>query len=240
MSEFGRILQRHMDAQGKTARELAAKIDISPVALSKYIGGSLRPKPQILDGIEKELDLNPEEMAKLHRAVERARRGRVLSPMDRRMVARPSATRLGEWTVEAVLRRLRRDCGFAVEEPPVESLVRCDALISNGAAPGRRVGLIFHFQPEVDPEECMKTAKALAIFYDVLQRVLFYRPWLGESDQEENQTLGEAGGEIVYDWNLIAAINCQIPPTLSAGEYATRQTETIRSVLDKRIGPPSR
>lgn len=231
MSEFGRILQRHMDAKGKRARELAAELDIKPVALSKYIGGILRPKPQILDGVEKALMLSPEEMAELRRAVDRARRGRALSPMDRRMAARHSAARLGERMIDTILRRIRRDCGFMVEEPPVDAPVRCDALISNPEWVDRQVGLIFLLQPQIDPGECVKVVKALKVFYEGLEGVLFYRPWLDHDDLAHERALREAGAEFVYDWSVIAAIPHWIQPTPQAQEWIVRTDETVRSIL---------
>jgi len=238
MTEFGRILERYMSDKNMKAKDLAERIDISPVVLSKMIGGVLRPRSDILPGIEKELGLNPVEMTELRHAANRARMESSHSlTMDRG--PRHSMTRLSDSTMDRILHRIRRDCGFKVENIPAEAPVRCDLLISNPDVVGKQVGLIFLFQPRIDPAECVKIAQALKVFYEGLEGVLFYRPWLDHDDLAHREILRQGGAEFVYDWTVIAGIARRLPPTLQAEEWIARTNEAVRTILKEPLSPRS-
>lgn len=239
MSPIGRLLRRLLQERGLRYVELAEGIGLNPSQLSKYAGGMLRPKPEAVEQIIDFLKLTPGEAAELRAAAaERPRpRRRVPSSIERRMGPRHALMRLGDATVREVFRRIREEGEFNVEEPRPDAPVRCDALIANLDEPGRQVGLVFLFEQPIDFEECIRFVKALKVFYDGLEGVLFYRPWLDDEDSFQNEQLREAGGELVYDWNLLAAIARHIPPSASVAAYIRQQEATVRSILGRTRGP---
>lgn len=62
MTNIGRKIAEHLSRQGLSQRELAQKVGISEVAMSRYINGIRIPKATILDSIAKTLHTSMEEL----------------------------------------------------------------------------------------------------------------------------------------------------------------------------------
>lgn len=59
---IGRKIADHLSRQGLSQRDLAQRVGVSEVAMSRYINGTRIPKATILDGIAKALHTSMEEL----------------------------------------------------------------------------------------------------------------------------------------------------------------------------------
>lgn len=62
MTNIGKKIADHLSRQGFSQRELAQKVGVSEVAMSRYINGIRIPKATILDSIAKALHTSMEEL----------------------------------------------------------------------------------------------------------------------------------------------------------------------------------
>lgn len=62
MTNIGKKIADHLSRQGLSQRELAQRVGVSEVAMSRYINGTRIPKATILDSIAKTLHTSMEEL----------------------------------------------------------------------------------------------------------------------------------------------------------------------------------
>ena len=62
MTNIGKKIADHLSRQGLSQRELAQRVGVSEVAMSRYINGIRIPKATILDSIAKALHTSMEEL----------------------------------------------------------------------------------------------------------------------------------------------------------------------------------
>lgn len=249
MSSGGRVLRHLLDEKGKTAKDLAEQLSVTPAAVSKYMGGGLFPSPEMIDGMIGFLELSEREADRLRRSFrDRDHLSSRPRSTERGIPRRFSLMRVGDVILHSVFDRIRILCRWHLEEQP-DASVRCDALIRNREDPKRSVGLVFLFQRYFDPDECARIARALQVFYEDegLAGVLFYRPCLSEAEfnsRQEELVLEPPSvakdWEIVYDWNLVPAIASRIQPTPEAEHFIRQSHGLIRASFEPALSSPPR
>lgn len=214
LADFGILLKGHLQKREVTVTELAQQLGISPGAVSKYIGGQLRPKLEFIEGVERFLGLSPEE-SKAFRSAAPRRLGasgtavREASGAVNHMIPHARSRDMGSNPYQRdVLRRLEKrfkEADWICEFPEQDEFVRYDLKVKDSKAGDKQVILNMLWRTRSDVHYYEKAAEAQRQYHSEVNAVFFVA--MDSWDPMNDDLAAGSRFELVYEWELLEALS---------------------------------
>ena len=239
LAAFGVLLKGHLQQREVTVTELAAELGISPGAVSKYIGGQLRPKLEFIEGVEQFLKLSSKDSDALRRVAPRRRTHSASSSVREASGAvnyRQSSSRLrpsvGNPYQRDVLMRLEkhiRAAGWDCEFAESDAFVRYDLKLKKSQDSGKQVILNLLWRIRSDVSYYEKVAEAQRQYYSEVTEVFFVA--LDSWDAGYDALEGGKRFQLVYEWQLLETLSRHIGRTPEADIMIARNRQRLAEYL---------
>jgi predicted transcriptional regulator len=207
LAAFGVLLKGHLQQREVTVTELAAELGISPGAVSKYIGGQLRPKLEFIEGVEQFLKLSSKDSDALRRVAPRRRTHSASSSVREASGAvnyRQSSSRLRP----SVSNPYQRDVLMRLEKQVI-------------------LNLLWRIRSDVSYYE--KVAEAQRQYYSEVTEVFFVA--LDSWDAGYDALEGGKRFQLVYEWQLLETLSRHIGRTPEADIMIARNRQRLAEYL---------